>query len=239
MPALDDYITDVLLRDLVGHDRRPSAFWSIFDSPQSRAAAAPPFKSATRSSPKTSAFQKVPSRQPQIAFHHQGKRHRRPALHGPHSLENLRAPQIHPHALKHYSFPPSKHASGSLGGQFKTLAASSPNDPCCEYRDRHAKRPIRSSAATQLFEPFFQNGLLAGRDAGEHNPHSHIGEQKHDFSACCKCGICARDSDHNLCALWRRIAHVQKASPALKSLVLALSFVSLAISVISASAMMG
>jgi hypothetical protein len=26
MPALDDYITDVLLRDLVGHDRRPVSF---------------------------------------------------------------------------------------------------------------------------------------------------------------------------------------------------------------------
>jgi hypothetical protein len=26
MPALDDYITDVLMRDLVGHDRRPVAF---------------------------------------------------------------------------------------------------------------------------------------------------------------------------------------------------------------------
>jgi len=26
MPDLDDHITDVLLRDLVGHDRRPAAF---------------------------------------------------------------------------------------------------------------------------------------------------------------------------------------------------------------------
>jgi hypothetical protein len=26
MPALDDYIIDVLLRDLVGHDRRPVSF---------------------------------------------------------------------------------------------------------------------------------------------------------------------------------------------------------------------
>src|SRR5262249_47440145 len=26
MPSLDDYITDVLMRDLVGHDRRPVAF---------------------------------------------------------------------------------------------------------------------------------------------------------------------------------------------------------------------
>jgi|ERR1700674_847007 len=26
MPALDDYVTDVLLRDLVGHDRRPVSF---------------------------------------------------------------------------------------------------------------------------------------------------------------------------------------------------------------------
>ena len=26
MPALDPYIVDVLMRDLVGHDRRPSAF---------------------------------------------------------------------------------------------------------------------------------------------------------------------------------------------------------------------
>jgi len=26
MPDLDDYITDVLLRDLVGHDRRPASF---------------------------------------------------------------------------------------------------------------------------------------------------------------------------------------------------------------------
>lgn len=26
MPALDDYIIDVLMRDLVGHDRRPVAF---------------------------------------------------------------------------------------------------------------------------------------------------------------------------------------------------------------------
>ncbi|MGA7350089.1 MAG: helix-turn-helix domain-containing protein [Acidobacteriaceae bacterium] len=26
MPAFDDYITDVLMRDLVGHDRRPVAF---------------------------------------------------------------------------------------------------------------------------------------------------------------------------------------------------------------------
>ncbi len=26
MPALDDYIVDVLMRDLVGHDRRPVAF---------------------------------------------------------------------------------------------------------------------------------------------------------------------------------------------------------------------
>src|SRR5438270_12638778 len=26
MPALDDYITDVLMRDLVGHDRRPVSF---------------------------------------------------------------------------------------------------------------------------------------------------------------------------------------------------------------------
>jgi hypothetical protein len=26
MPGLDDYITDVLMRDLVGHDRRPVAF---------------------------------------------------------------------------------------------------------------------------------------------------------------------------------------------------------------------
>jgi hypothetical protein len=26
MPALDDYVTDVLMRDLVGHDRRPVSF---------------------------------------------------------------------------------------------------------------------------------------------------------------------------------------------------------------------
>jgi len=26
MPAIDDYITDVLMRDLVGHDRRPVGF---------------------------------------------------------------------------------------------------------------------------------------------------------------------------------------------------------------------
>jgi hypothetical protein len=26
MPAFDDYITDVLMRDLVGHDRRPVSF---------------------------------------------------------------------------------------------------------------------------------------------------------------------------------------------------------------------
>jgi hypothetical protein len=26
MPILDDYITDVLMRDLVGHDRKPAAF---------------------------------------------------------------------------------------------------------------------------------------------------------------------------------------------------------------------
>jgi hypothetical protein len=26
MPVLDDYITDVLMRDLVGHDRRPVSF---------------------------------------------------------------------------------------------------------------------------------------------------------------------------------------------------------------------
>ncbi|HXO06032.1 MAG TPA: hypothetical protein VN884_10440 [Candidatus Sulfotelmatobacter sp.] len=26
MPALDDYVTDVLMRDLVGHDRRPVCF---------------------------------------------------------------------------------------------------------------------------------------------------------------------------------------------------------------------
>jgi hypothetical protein len=26
MPLLDDYITDVLMRDLVGHDRKPAAF---------------------------------------------------------------------------------------------------------------------------------------------------------------------------------------------------------------------
>jgi len=26
MPTLDDYITDVLMRDLVGHDRKPAAF---------------------------------------------------------------------------------------------------------------------------------------------------------------------------------------------------------------------
>ena len=26
MPVLDDYITDVLMRDLVGHDRKPAAF---------------------------------------------------------------------------------------------------------------------------------------------------------------------------------------------------------------------
>jgi hypothetical protein len=26
MPFLDDYITDVLMRDLVGHDRRPASF---------------------------------------------------------------------------------------------------------------------------------------------------------------------------------------------------------------------
>jgi len=26
MPTLDDYVTDVLLRDLVGHDRRPVSF---------------------------------------------------------------------------------------------------------------------------------------------------------------------------------------------------------------------
>ncbi len=26
MPQLDDYITDVLMRDLVGHDRKPAAF---------------------------------------------------------------------------------------------------------------------------------------------------------------------------------------------------------------------
>ncbi len=26
MPKLDDYITDVLMRDLVGHDHRPAAF---------------------------------------------------------------------------------------------------------------------------------------------------------------------------------------------------------------------
>src|SRR5205807_10110861 len=84
-----------------------------------------------------------------------------------------------------------------------------------------------SSGAAQLFEPFLQNGLLTGRDAREHNTHSHIGELKHNFSACCKCCIGARDSDHNLCALWRRIDHVRKHPPALKSLVLALSFASL------------
>lgn len=26
MPAIDDYVTDVLMRDLVGHDRRPVGF---------------------------------------------------------------------------------------------------------------------------------------------------------------------------------------------------------------------
>ena len=26
MPVLDDYITDVLMRDLVGHDRKPASF---------------------------------------------------------------------------------------------------------------------------------------------------------------------------------------------------------------------
>ena len=26
MPCLDDYITDVLMRDLVGHDRKPASF---------------------------------------------------------------------------------------------------------------------------------------------------------------------------------------------------------------------
>jgi hypothetical protein len=26
MPAIDDYVTDVLMRDLVGHDRRPASF---------------------------------------------------------------------------------------------------------------------------------------------------------------------------------------------------------------------
>jgi hypothetical protein len=26
MPAIDDYVTDVLMRDLVGHDRRPVSF---------------------------------------------------------------------------------------------------------------------------------------------------------------------------------------------------------------------
>jgi hypothetical protein len=26
MPALDDYVIDVLMRDLVGHDRRPASF---------------------------------------------------------------------------------------------------------------------------------------------------------------------------------------------------------------------
>jgi hypothetical protein len=26
MPVFDDYVTDVLLRDLVGHDRRPASF---------------------------------------------------------------------------------------------------------------------------------------------------------------------------------------------------------------------
>ena len=26
MPVLDDYVTDVLMRDLVGHDRRPASF---------------------------------------------------------------------------------------------------------------------------------------------------------------------------------------------------------------------
>jgi len=87
-----------------------------------------------------------------------------------------------------------------------------PNPPACVEALQRARHRW-SSAATQLFEPIFQNGLLAGRDACEHNPHSGIGELKDDFSACCKCGICARDSDHNLCALWRRIDHVQKASP--------------------------
>jgi hypothetical protein len=26
MPAIDDYVTDTLMRDLVGHDRRPASF---------------------------------------------------------------------------------------------------------------------------------------------------------------------------------------------------------------------
>jgi hypothetical protein len=38
MPVLDDYITDVLMRDLVGHDRRPVSFlvYLWFAAEQSR-----------------------------------------------------------------------------------------------------------------------------------------------------------------------------------------------------------
>jgi len=71
-----------------------------------------------------------------------------------------------------------------------------------------------SSAATQLCEPFFQNGLLTGRDVRKHNaPFPCWGTGNTTFSARRKSGIRVRDSDGNLCAFWRRIQHVQEASP--------------------------
>src|SRR5690349_11166143 len=68
------------------------------------------------------------------------------------------------------------------------------------------------SSAAQLGEPFFENGLLARRNAREHDAHTHVGEDEHHSAARCEGGFTVRDSDNNLCAFRRRNWHVQEAS---------------------------
>ncbi len=76
---IDDYITDVLLRDLVGHDRRPVSFlvYLWLTAEQARRGAAV-----------------------QISYRELAENIgiSKSSLHGPHSLESSRTSQIHPRA---------------------------------------------------------------------------------------------------------------------------------------------
>src|SRR5467141_75807 len=96
-----------------------------------------------------------------------------------------------------------------------------------------------SFAATQLFEPLLQNCLLIRVDARKHHPIPILGNRNTTLPSAenvvFACEILTRISVPS----GDGFSMSRKHPPALKSLVLALSFVSDTISAISASAIMG
>src|SRR5882762_3434157 len=104
MPDLDDYITDVLLRDLVGHDRRPASFlvylWLTGEQARCGASVQISYQElAENIGVSKSSVQAAVS----WLRRQKGARHRRPPLHRSHSVESHLPSQIPPHALKPYA----------------------------------------------------------------------------------------------------------------------------------------